>query len=834
MVLMTREATVLLAISLLSAPASAGWASLGAMPAPARDGQTLLFRNGQGAVAVSVLSPEVVRVRFGPGGFGRDHSYAVVKRNLGGEPADFDISAERSIITTRALQTTLRHNPFRVAFDTAAGESLDADDPDKGVAFSGKTVHVWKRLRDDEQVYGFGEKTGMLNKRGRSLGGYGYVMWNSDVWNYDNDADPMYASVPFFLVLRNGVSHGIFFDNTFRSRFNVGREEGLLSFGADGGELDYYFIHGPHPKRVIEHYTELTGRMPLPPLWALAYHQCRYSYHPESRVRFIAQNFRERKIPADVLHLDIDYQDEYKPFTWNKERFPDPTKLMADLRSQGFRVVTIVDGHPTKEPGYFVYDSGVAGDHFVKNPDGTPYEAPVWPIHARSKPGPSVFPDFTRPATREWWGNLYEFLLKEGVAGIWNDMNEPATFVNPSETFAPDVRHDNEGKPTDHREVHNVWGMQMARSSYEGQLRLRPDRRPFVLSRASFAGGQRYSALWPGDNRPEWTHLQGSLPMLMNMGISGFPFVGNDIGGFMPGVTAELYARWLQCAAFFPFMRTHANAGPDREPWSFGNRFTEINRRSIELRYELLPYLYNVMREASATGIPAMRPLVLEYPDDPRTYSLDEQFLLGADLMVAPVLRAEAVEVRTYLPGNDWYDFRTGKRHEPGRNFIPVRLDTIPLFVRAGGFIFHQPVIQHTGEMSGQPLKVTAFPPAGTESESSLYEDEGEGFGYQKGVYMIRRFHQKRSEKILTWSVSAPEGSHRPPPRRLIFRTPWSGETRRVSVEGEALARLVVQGGAGGKRAEPPGDPCWFIDEDGFLTVQLQDRWTAFTVAVDG
>src|SRR5207253_1736799 len=500
-------------------------------------------------------------------------------------------------------------------------QSLDEDDPQRGTALTGTTIRVWKRLRDDEHIYALGEKNGPLDKRGWKLGGYSLTMWNSDTYGYDGSTDPIYVSVPFYLVLRHGAAFGVFLDNTYRSNFDIGHQsEGVLSFGADGGPLDYYFIYGPDPKKVIERYTALTGRMPLPPIWSLGYNQCRYSYFPESKVRDIARNFRERHIPADVIWLDIHYLDAYKPFTWDRKRFPEPARMIGDLRKDGFRVVTIIDPHPKKETGYVPYDTGLAGDHFVKNPDGSIYEAPVWPSRAEdgltpdwshSGHGNSVFPDFSKPAARGWWGGLYADLMNMGVAGIWNDMNEPAVFETPTGTMPLDVRHDNEGSPTDHREIHNVYGMLMTRSTYEGLLRLRPNERPFILSRASFAGGQRYSALWPGDNVSDWAALRQSIPTLLGMGLSGFPFVGADIGGFAEAPTPELFTRWIQLGVFYPFMRTHTAFGtPDQEPWSYGAEHEALNRKAIELRYQLLPTIYSVMRESADTGVPAMRPLM--------------------------------------------------------------------------------------------------------------------------------------------------------------------------------------------------------------------------------
>jgi alpha-glucosidase len=825
----SRAAIVFVLLLLGPAPAVAQWTSLGAMP-PERRGDTLVFRDAKTILSVGAVTPEIVRVRFSPTrDFGRDHSYAVVLRPTDVRPA-LQTTSARSTLTTSALRVVVSHAPLRVAFTDPAGHSLDEDDPANGIAYSGRAVRVWKRLQDDEHVYGFGEKNGRLDKRGRNLGGYSYAMWNSDTYAYEADTDPIYVSVPFFIVLRNGIAHGIFFDNTFRSSFDIGHQsQGLLSFGADGGELNYYFIYGPTPKDVIARYTSLTGRMPMPPRWALGYHQCRYSYFPDSKVRFIADNFRERQIPADVIWLDIHYLQDYVPFSWDKERFPDPAGLTAYLRRRGFRTVTILDPHPKKQVGYAPYDSGLAGDHFVKNPDGSIFEAPVWPSRAEHNPGPSVFPDFSRPATRAWWGALYGSLLNVGVAGIWNDMNEPAVFTAPTWTMPLDVRHDNEGAPTDHREIHNVYGMLMSRSTYEGLLALRPNERPFVLTRASFAGGQRYAALWPGDNVSDWTQLRSTIPLLTGMGLSGLPFVGSDIGGFAESPSAELYTRWLQCGVFYPFMRTHTTFGtPDQEPWSYGTVHEQFNRRAIELRYELLPHIYNVMHETSTTGIPAMRPLVLEFPTDENTYGLDDEFMFGSDLLVAPVLREGARERAVYLPAGTWYDYWTAKPYAgPTTVTIPVTLASIPIFVRGGAFVFRQPVVQHTGEMGGKPLQLAIYP--ASESTAWLYEDDGETLDYQRGIFLRRRFdaRQMSSDRGVTTTVtiSAAEGTYRPAARDLVVTVRSDREAQRVVVNGAALSR----------RNQSELDTAregWTVDQNGSIVVKQPDRFEAITIEI--
>ncbi len=812
-----RRITLLLLI--LAGPLRAQWTSLGDMGAPSRQGNALRFESAQAVAVVSALSPEVIRVRVTPGHReARDHSYAVINRDFGNPAATFSIEPTRSTISTNALRISIQHVPFRVAFATAAGQSLDEDDAQRGTAISGTAIRVWKRLRDDEHVYALGEKNGPLDKRGWKLGGYSLTMWNSDTFGYDSSTDPIYVAVPFYIVLRRGVAFGIFLDNTFRSNFDIGHQtEGVLSFGAEGGALDYYFIYGPEPKKVIERYTTLTGRMPLPPLWSLGYHQCRYSYYPERKVRFIADNFRVRQIPADVIWLDIHYQDSFKPFTWDHQRFPDPAHMISDLRKEGFRIITIVDPHPKKEKGYAPYDSGLAGDHFVKNPDGSIYEAPVWPSQAEKNPGPSVFPDFSRPAARAWWGSLYSSFVDLGVAGIWNDMNEPAIFDVASGTMPLDVRHENEGEPTDHREIHNVYGMLMSRSTYEGLLKLRPNERPFILSRASFAGGQRYTALWPGDNTSNWAHLRQSIPSLLGLGLSGFPFVGSDIGGFNEAPTAELFTRWLQAGVFYPFMRVHTMFGsPDQEPWSYGTEHEALNRRAIELRYQLLPHIYSVMREASETGIPAMRPLMLEYPDDQRTYGIDGQFLFGSDLLVAPVLREAATEQGVYLPAGDWYDYWTGEQFTGGKWIgVPVTLSSIPIFVRSGAFVFTQPVVQHTGEMPGQPLNVTLFP--GVASERWLYEDAGNGFEYQRGGFARRRFSAHREASGVVIEIGAPEGSYRPQPRSML---------------------LTVRSQAGSVRDLPRVDDLDKVErgwmaKDGSLMIKFPDRFERVEIRIE-
>ena len=487
-----------------------------------------------------------------------------------------------------------------------------------------------------------------------------------------------------------------------------------------------------------------------------------------------------------------------------------------------------MDPHPKKEAGYEPYDTGLAGGHFVKNPDGSIYEAPVWPARADRNPGPSVFPDFTRPATRTWWGRLFNRLLDSGVAGIWNDMNEPAVFDTPTGTMPLDVQFDNEGSPTAHRAVHNVYGQQMSRATYEGLQQLRPDSRPFVLTRASYAGGQRYAAVWAGDNVSEWGHLRGSIPMLMGMGLSGLSFVGVDIGGFAETPTAELYTRWLQAGVFYPFMRSHTTLGtPDQEPWSYGHEHEAINRRAIELRYELLPQIYNVMHDASISGLPALRPA------DARVSKRSGHLRHGGRVHVWPRPAGRAGAVAERAPSGTctcrratWFDFWTGARFTGGTSHrVPVTMRSIPIFVRAGGFVFGHPVVQHTGELPGQPLRVMVTP--GADSTATLYEDDGETRAYTRGVSVTREFRQQTTGETLTLAVGAPTGTYRPASRDLwlmVRREPPA----RVTVGGAAVPRVTMA-----ELATHAG-AAWAVDESGVVTVRMHDEFAATTVSIEG
>jgi alpha-glucosidase len=537
---------------------------------------------------------------------------------------------------------------------------------------------------------------------------------------------------------------------------------------------------------VVETWAWLTGTTPMPPLWSLGYQQSRYSYYPESEVRRIAGRLRSERIPADVIWLDIDYQQKNRPFTVDSERFPHFDQMIQDLKAQHLHTVIITDLHIADFPnaGYKPYDEGKAGDHFVKNPDGSTYVGVVWP-------GKAVFPDFTQKASREWWGTLYRDFVAKGVAGFWNDMNEPAVFEVPSKTMPDDVQHRIEEpgfatRVANHLEIHNVFGMENSRGTFEGVGKLAPNTRPFVMTRASYAGGHRYAATWTGDNSSTWNHLRQTTPQLLNLGLSGFAMSGADVGGFAGSPQPELLTRWLEVAAFHPIDRDHTAIGTNpQEPWENGTpEDVSLRRRYIEERYRLLPYIYTTAEEMSRTGLPIVRPLFLEFPDagangEPIDLSTGNAFLLGPDLLVAQSPYPDEVDdYSVALPAVGWYDYWTGARVGSSADrkaidntivaqpevHIRRTLDVLPVFARAGAILPEQPLVESTDEKPEGPLTLRVYPPTGPNKDckGNLYLDDGVSYDYQKGQFLREGFTCRLSAQGIIVAMAAPEGSYAP------------------------------------------------------------------------
>ena len=726
---------------------------------------------------VDALRPDVLRVRFYPVGHpAEDASWAVLPA---ARTAHIPVTPDTNGFSTSSLHVSLSPD-LRLTVTDLAGNLLQQDAAPP--VWDGASFKVSKQKTAEDHFFGLGDKPGPLDRAGRS-----FVMWNTDNFGWQESTDPIYKSIPFFMDFHSGRTLGVLFDNTFRTFFDFGHERtDRYTFSAPAGPLDYYLLYGPEPKQVVESYAWLTGPTPLPPIWALGYQQSRYSYTPQARVEEVASRLRADHIPSDVIWLDIDFQYKNRPFTVDPVAFPDFPGLVHTLLQEHFHTVAITDLHIADLPGqgYAPYDSGEAGDNFVKE-SGRNYVGPVWP-------GPSVFPDFTRQSTRQWWGTLYKQFVADGVSGFWNDMNEPAVFTYPTKTMPDDVVHriDEPGflsRTALHPEIHNIYGMENTRATFDGQLALRPNLRPFVMTRASYAGGQRYAATWTGDNSSTWNHLRMTTPQLLNLGLSGFSLAGADVGGFAGSPSPALLTRWLILAAFQPIDRDHAAKGTrDHEPWVDGPEQEAIRRRYIEERYRLMPYLYTTAEETSRNGLPILRPLFLEFPHataDAHPLDLDApaEFLFGPSILIAPSPSPDEVgSYEVHLPPGLWYDYWTGEaldrrapvttrdleiRDAAAPALKPVMVDPgpadLPVYVRAGTILPIAPLVQSTGEKPVGALTLRVFP--GDKCEGSIYQDDGQSFDFRKGVYFRQHFSCTQSEEsAVTVSLDPSEGTYRP------------------------------------------------------------------------
>ncbi|MBW6492133.1 MAG: glycoside hydrolase family 31 protein [Lentimicrobium sp.] len=695
--------------------------SLGDMTSFEVKNQTISILTNFGKAQVTFYEPGLVRIRIVKDDFLKDFSYAVVATPGKTEPKITE-TPDKLIVSTDLLRLEIDRYPVRFSFYTNDGRLINADDKSFGTAWMGTETTTYKKLIADEKFIGLGEKTGNLNRRGTA-----YENWNTDNPRYGPNDDPLYVTIPFYMGIHSGLVYGIFMDNSHRSRFNFGASnDRFSSFSAEDGEMDYYFMHSPSVAGVIELYTHLTGRMTMPPLWALGYQQCRWSYTPDTEVLNIAQNFRDRKIPIDVIYLDIHYMDAYKIFTWHPGCFSNPKKLLSDLKNINIHTTVIIDPGIKVEKGYEAYEDGLKRDIFAKYPDGEVYTAQVWP-------GWCHFPDFTKPAAREWWGQKFNGLVEDGVTGFWNDMNEIASWGN---GYTPHlVEFDWEGRKTSYREAKNVYGLLMSKSTFEGTRKLMNNRRPLIITRAGYSGLQRYTALWTGDNQATDEHMMLGCRLVNSIGLSGVPFIGVDVGGFSKDPAPALFARWIGIGAFSPFFRSHTHQDTRQaEPWSFGETVENISRNYITLRYKLLPYIYSCFHQSVVSGIPVARSLAIEYTFDEKIYDplYQNQYLFGPSVLVAPVESTREL-VKVYLPEGEWYNLHTGQKLEGKAEILaesPMHL--LPIYIKGGTVIPMQSALQSTSENPGETLYLHVFNGVGN-SEFVYYEDDGLSYDYEKG-----------------------------------------------------------------------------------------------------
>lgn len=553
-------------------------------------------------------------------------------------------------------------------------------------------------------LYGGGEVTGPLLRNGQSI-----KLWNTDSGAYSVDnGKRLYQSHPWVMGVRpDGTSFGILFDTPYKAKLTTTDER--INFETEGELFRIFVIDRESPQAVIKGLAELIGTMPMVPRWALGYQQCRFSYTPASRVIEVADTFRIKRIPCDVIWMDIDYMDGYRIFTFNPQTFPDPAALNRDLHIRGFHSAWMIDPGAKVDSTYFVYKSGTANDVWVKTAQGKEFHGDAWP-------GACAFPDFTQPKTVRWWADLYKDFLDKGVDGVWNDVNEPQISNTPTGTMPEDNKHLGGDKipAGPHLKYHNVYGYLMVKASREGIMKARPQNRPFILTRSNFLGGQRFAATWTGDNASWESHMTMSVPMILTLGLSGQPFSGADVGGFLFNPDANLFGRWMALGAFYPFSRGHACAGTiNKEPWAFGQKVEDVSRMALERRYVLLPYYYTLLHEASETGMPIMRPVFFADPKDTLLRAEEQAFLIGENLLVVPEWAQNPA-----LPKGIWRNLSL----IPGDDKDSYQAK---LKIRGGAIIPTGKIIQNTNEKSLDPLTLLVCLDEKGEAHGTLYWDEG-------------------------------------------------------------------------------------------------------------
>lgn len=711
-----------------------------------QDGQKITLNYQEKPLELSIITPEIIRVFQDKGE--STNSYAIegnkeIKTDYQIENAGDHLEIKTDKLVVKAYDDekidvydsqgnplVLDYRVKRVPIDRqlmdeahlklagAEGHDIDGESSNNPGYYE-----IIKSLAEDEQFYGLGDKTGYLNKRH-----YAYDNWNTDNPDPHVESFPaLYKSIPILIGLKNGHPYGIFFDDTYKSHIDLGKESNnYYYYSAVDGNIDYYIIGGDSLQEVVTNYTYLTGRVPLPQKWMLGYQQSRWGYSiSQEKVEEIADNLRKYDLPCDVIHLDIDYMDGYRVFTWRNDSYEDPKTFVKKMREKGFRLMPIIDPGVKKDDGYKIYEEGVKKGYFVTNPDGTIYVNKVWP-------GDSVFPDFGREEVRQWWADNCKYLVDLGTAGIWNDMNEPASFNGP---LPDDIIFSDEENKSTHKKMHNVYAHNEDKATYEG-LKKASGKRPYVITRAAYAGTQKYATVWTGDNQSLWPHLQMMIPQLCNLGMSGFNFAGTDIGGFGADVTPELLTRWIEGAVFSPLFRNHASLGTrSQEPWVFGEPTLSIYRKYLKLRYHFIPYLYDLYHQETKDGLPIMRPLVLNYQDDPKVRNLNDEFMVGEKLLVAPVVQQGETSRQVYLPEGQWLDFWTGVEYS-GKTTILVDapIEKLPLFVKKDSLLPWGRAVSH---ISDEPDKTMKFRLFGDRAEYEHYQDNGQDFAYEDGEYNL-------------------------------------------------------------------------------------------------
>lgn len=796
-------------------------------------GNRVVFTCDNGSkLSIDVCSEAVLKVWFAPDGqFVRNNeSFAVVNEQLG-EPIDLRVEDQPACYEfyTAQLRVRINKSPMQLQIYDKYQKLLFSDFKERGHIHEpdGRTI-AYKSLRPDEHLFGLGEKTGAMDRRGGH-----YKMWNSDKPCYSTTEDPLYKSIPFFL---SNYRYGIFFDNTYKTEFRFGTESNdYYSFEAPAGPFIYYFMFGQDYKELLGHYMQLTGQPIMPPKWAFGFAQCRGLLTNEKLSREIAAGYRERGIPCDIIYQDIGWTEGLQNFVWRPGNYENPKQMLSDLADQGFKVIVSQDpviSQATKQQweeadslGYLVKDSTT----------GKSYDMP-WPWG-----GNCGVVDFTLPAVADWWGSYQQRPIDDGIKGFWTDMGEPA-WSNEEQVERLVMQH-HLGM---HDEIHNVYGLTWDRVVKEQFEKRNPNQRLFQMTRAAYAGLQRYTFGWTGDSGNSsdvtqgWGQLANQIPTILSAGLGGIPFITTDITGYCGDIRdhaamSELFIRWMQFGIFNPLSRLHHEGNNAVEPWLFGEEAEAIAKAAIEWKYRHLPYMYSYAREAYETGLPILRPLFLEYPMDNTTFGLDHQFLFGEELLVAPVVKRGADTQRLYLPEGTWIDYNDKKTIYAGEEWYTVEapLETTPLFVRRGSIIPTMPVMQYVGEKSVYPVIFEVFPAAkGNTCSFVFYEDEGEDLGYQREEYAKTAvtLTTRAAEMELLVAKRQANGYQPPMPRHLLFRIYLKESPKQVTMGGKKVKATKSQRLLSALD-NPSASPSWCWDkEQGVCLISLPDSGEQQTV----
>lgn len=613
-----------------------------------------------------------------------------------------------------------------------------------------------------EHVFGIPEHTGPLSLR-QTRGGEGnfeepYRLYNTDVFEYILDSPmTLYGAIPFMQAHRKNSSVGIFWLNVAETWVDITKSKAAgnpLSLGpgpktsththwiSEAGILDVFVLMGPTPGDLTKTYGELTGYTAMPQEFAVGYHQCRWNYISDEDVKDVDRKMDRSKIPYDVIWLDLEYTDDRKYFTWEPHSFIDPIGMGQQLDAHGRKLVVLIDPHIKNQDGYTVHNQMKSQDLAVHNKEDQVYEGWCWP-------GSSNWIDCFNPKAIEWWKTLFKYDSFKGTLEntfIWNDMNEPSVFNGPETTMPKDNIHFGHWE---HRDIHNLNGLTFHNATFQAMLSRKKGelRRPFILTRSFYSGSQRLGAMWTGDNQAEWTHLAASIPMVLNQGISGFPFAGADVGGFFGNPDKDLQARWYQAGAFYPFFRAHAHIDSRRrEPYLIGEPYTQIVTAALRLRYSLMPAWYTAFFEANRNGSPIIRPMLWTHPSEEAGLPIDDQFFLGSTgILVKPVVEKDKFSADIWIPDEEvYYDYFTYnvQKTQKGKHLtVAAPLDRIPMLLRGGHIVPRRDIPRRSSAMMrfDDYTLVVAVSKTGT-AEGELYVDDGDSFDYEQGQYIHRRF----------------------------------------------------------------------------------------------